>query len=205
MTGRLFAGAVVGAIVLFLWGWLWFAAIPFGDAPFSKLPNEAAIVQTMVDAKLEKGTYIYPRMETADAAAMEEWTRQHKQGPLFEVRYHPGGVDPMQAGMMVNGFLHFLLSAIIAATGTGPIARSSSPLSSTTAMKATTSITVDSLMAGARSRAATPGRHRWRAMSPSSGSTWLRSASSQKSAFSSSSFSGFSAARFFACEKSSGR
>ena len=40
---------------------------------------------------------------------------------------------------------------------------------------------------------------------PSSGSTLLRSASSQNSSFSSASFSGFSAARSFACVKSSGR
>ena len=40
---------------------------------------------------------------------------------------------------------------------------------------------------------------------PSIGSTLYRSASSQKAAFSSSSFSGFSAAMSRACEKSSGR
>ena len=43
------------------------------------------------------------------------------------------------------------------------------------------------------------------AMPPSSGSARLRSASCQKSSLSSASFSGFSAARFWACEKSSGR
>ncbi len=43
------------------------------------------------------------------------------------------------------------------------------------------------------------------AMPPSSGSARLRAASCQKSSLSSASFSGFSAARSWACEKSSGR
>jgi hypothetical protein len=116
MTGRMFTGALVGALILFFSGFFWFGLSPIGDAPFAKLPNEQAVVQTIVDSKLESGTYIYPKMDrNGGATSFAEWSALHEKGPLFEVRYHADGAAVGGAGMMIYGFLHFLLAALVAA------------------------------------------------------------------------------------------
>jgi hypothetical protein len=116
MTGKLFTGALVGALVLFMSGFIWYGLLPFADASFAQLPNEPAIVQTLQSSNLESGTYIYPKMiRDGGPTSMDEWMALHEKGPLFEVRYHKEGAAPGGFGMMGTGFVHFLIVALIAA------------------------------------------------------------------------------------------
>lgn len=116
MTGRIISGALVGALILFVAGFLWYGLLGIGDKPFAQLPNEDAVVGTLVDGQLTSGTYIYPRMDrSGGATSMEEWTALHEKGPLFEIRYHAGGESVGTAGMFVAGFVHFLIATLIIA------------------------------------------------------------------------------------------
>lgn len=116
MAGRSIAGAFVGALILFVAGFLWYGLLGIGDATFSQLPNEQAVVQSLVDGQTASGTYIYPMMDRSGGdAEMTEWMALHEKGPLFEVRYHASGEPVGTAGMFISGFVHFLLSALVVA------------------------------------------------------------------------------------------
>jgi hypothetical protein len=116
MGGKTITGALVGAVILYVFGFLWYGMSGIGESSFSSLPNEETVVNTLTGAGLTSGTYIYPRMErNGEPISMDDWTALHAKGPLFEVRYHADGVEPMSATMFISGFVHFLVSTLLAA------------------------------------------------------------------------------------------
>ena len=116
MTGKTITGALVGALVLFFVGFIWYGLLPIGASSFKPLPNPEAVVEAIKGGNMESGTYIYPFMERdGSATTMEEWQALHANGPLMEIRYHAGGAVVPDPGMMINGFIHFIISALIVA------------------------------------------------------------------------------------------
>lgn len=116
MAGRIITGSLVGAIVLFLVGFMWYGVLPIGSSPWQPMPNQSAIVVAMKAGEMTSGTYVFPYMERdGDATSMEEWQTSHANGPLIEVRYRAEGVAVPDPGMMINGLIHFFVSALIVA------------------------------------------------------------------------------------------
>lgn len=118
MTGKLITGTLVGTVVMMVVGFLWYGLLPIGSSSFQGLPNSEAVVAAVKAGNLKTGTYQYPYVShetlSNDEQAKEEFVKLHASGPMFEVRYHAEGVDLMAGGMFVQGFFHFLVSAIIA-------------------------------------------------------------------------------------------
>jgi hypothetical protein len=111
---RIIAGSVVGAIVLFAWGWLAWGVLDLHKAVES-VPNEAAVVAELKSID-RSGTYYFPGMsEDADEATQEAWAARHKQGPVGFLVYRAEGCEPMDAMMMVKGFALSFVAALVAA------------------------------------------------------------------------------------------
>lgn len=93
---------------MFIWGAVFWMS-PLGLMAVSAVEDESALSAAMMASLPESGIYFVP-----DAAAMETdaegWTARHEAGPLATIIFHREGFAPMQAGIMIKGFLHELVS-----------------------------------------------------------------------------------------------
>lgn len=115
---RIIAAGFAGAVIYFIWGMLAWMAIPLHTPTIHSLPTETAITDALKSQNLETGVYVSPF--AADPADMgnpdSEFMKNHTTGPIFSIYYRKDGSAPMNAGVLVSGFLIDLLAAILAAT-----------------------------------------------------------------------------------------
>lgn len=112
---RVIIAAVVSAVIMFVWGFLWWAVSPFPHMAMKPVPNEAGLMSSVRQHIPESGVYIFPWMpdDYNDTAAQEAFLQVHKTGPIGMVFVRSEGFDPMQPKVMAVGFLHFLVSTIL--------------------------------------------------------------------------------------------
>ncbi|MGH8494574.1 MAG: hypothetical protein ACREVN_00385 [Gammaproteobacteria bacterium] len=109
--GRLITGAVLAAIAMFIWGFLYFAVNPLTQTVFQRAPDDAAAQAALLDNLPETGTYLIPgNME--DEAAFAEL---HEAGPIAFVHISREGRPVMSGSVLLYGFLHMLVTAFLLA------------------------------------------------------------------------------------------
>lgn len=119
--GRVLLGAVVGAVIVFAWGFLAWPTLHLYDFAVKRLPNEAALVDAMRAQPLESGAYVFPGMASHDDAAtdaekdraMNDWKARHFKGPIGMIVYRPQGMEPMSPFVLVRGFAMYVLAALM--------------------------------------------------------------------------------------------
>ena len=81
---RVFFGAVVGAIVVFVWGWVAWAGIDLYGFAIKGMPNEEIAVPALQANLPESGAYYFPAMpgDMKDKAAMDAYAAKHQAGPI---------------------------------------------------------------------------------------------------------------------------
>ncbi len=111
--------AVLGGIVIWMWGAVFHMLTPFGVVDFKNaVPGEQAVMSAMKSEFTQgDGIYILPSMnlgEHGDEAATKAWGEKAKAGPYAWVVYKANGLpgDPAAMGPQI---LHQLLTSIIAA------------------------------------------------------------------------------------------
>ncbi len=112
---RLIVAAVLGTLVVFLWGFITWVVIELWSDDVRELsPEAAAVVMSSIEGSIdEAGAYVFPPKPALDdpddpdamAAAEEAWMEQVRQGPTGVLLVHPGGTEPMRPSMFVNGLL----------------------------------------------------------------------------------------------------
>lgn len=131
---RFLLGVLLTAVIMFGWGFLFWALGPLFLPPeyqldelgvFRPLPETKAeaIVTVLKDANLPSGTYLYPYPYPPEFMKLPEEERKtlekqmeekHKEGPLLEITYRYPGVDAMDPKVMfIPGALHFFVSAFL--------------------------------------------------------------------------------------------
>ncbi|MDF1666575.1 MAG: hypothetical protein P1V97_32800 [Planctomycetota bacterium] len=112
---RVIIAAFASAVIMFVWGFLWWAVSPFPHMALKSVPNEARWLNSVRQDIPESGVYIFPWMpeDHSDATAQEAFLQLHKTGPIGMVFVRSKGFDPMAPSVMLSGFLHFLLSTIM--------------------------------------------------------------------------------------------
>lgn len=109
--------ALAGGGVLFVWGVVYWAVLPFHQVVFGEFRDEDAVASVLTQNASQSGIYIYPGGQDEEAA--EKWAR----GPFAFVVFHSGGVTSMvrplftQLGIQVLGA--FLISLLLARAGIG--------------------------------------------------------------------------------------
>ncbi|HYE97034.1 MAG TPA: hypothetical protein VD962_12570 [Rubricoccaceae bacterium] len=106
----LLLGAVLAAVVLFLFGFVVWGLMPVD--PFSTVSDEPALSQTLVQVLPASGVYLLPDegdTEEEFAAATEAMRR----GPLAMVFFRREGVEPMAPAVFALGFLHMFVTALL--------------------------------------------------------------------------------------------
>jgi hypothetical protein len=103
MAVRVVIGAIVGGIVLFLWGFLFWAVLPLGTKAVDPLPNEKEVTALLQKSITASAVYVFPA--PADPEVMDEdFLARHKAGPVGQLFYQQQGSDPMAPTYLVRGF-----------------------------------------------------------------------------------------------------
>jgi hypothetical protein len=121
MPIRIIAAALVSAVLMFLWGFLYWGPVINATARLNDvLPaeEELNILAPIRAARLPTGMYVYPGplADMNDAEAKTEWDKKLSEGPVFHLAYQEQGASPMDPTMFAQGFAHNFVVALIAAT-----------------------------------------------------------------------------------------
>ncbi|MGH1541768.1 MAG: hypothetical protein ACRBHB_15185 [Arenicella sp.] len=95
--------AVLAGIVIFVWGFISWTAIPWHDAVVNKFSDEAAVTQVLVDNSPQTGVYYLPHAEEDYAVGK----------PSAFVNMLPEGHSSGMAGMMIKSIIGNIIIAFL--------------------------------------------------------------------------------------------
>ncbi|HYN46587.1 MAG TPA: hypothetical protein VES64_07855 [Allosphingosinicella sp.] len=111
---RTFIGGLVGGIILFVIGFI-FWATPLGEIPYSHAPDaQNAAIQLALNQNLTPtgtGAYIIPSHASAQGAVL------YAQGPIATVYFNTTGYSPDDMTMLLPGFITALIAGLLMAFG----------------------------------------------------------------------------------------
>jgi len=109
---RILIGSLLAAVVLFVWGFLFWGLSGVANAVMDPVPDEAALSQKLSEALPKSGVYVlpYPPSQPSD-----EFLKRHEAGPLAQIFYRREGLNPMSGGVFGAGFVHMLVSVLVMA------------------------------------------------------------------------------------------
>jgi hypothetical protein len=115
---RLVIGALLSAVVLFAWGFLFWVVSPLRNGILRPLPGDEAVIGLLEKNLPNSGVYVSPFPDenrfTADPKeAREEFLKRQRQGPRVQISYRKGGVDPMSPAVLGLAFGHFFVSSLL--------------------------------------------------------------------------------------------
>ncbi|MFM1833226.1 MAG: hypothetical protein RLZZ461_1542 [Planctomycetota bacterium] len=122
---RLIIAAIVGTVVVFVWGGLAWMALGIWDDSVENLRPADAVMAAISENVTESGVYVFPPEPEVDdpnddaamTAATEAWMDRMAEGPTGVLLVHPRGVKGSMEGMFATGiameFAGALLMAIL--------------------------------------------------------------------------------------------
>ena len=116
---RALIGAVLGAVAMFVIGFVFFATPLYKLATSGLDDHQAATVQQAMAASMPAtGTYFVPNPDTRAQAEM------YSRGPIATVHYNMRGFSPVDPGSLVGGFIHMLIVTVLGALALFHLSRS---------------------------------------------------------------------------------
>jgi hypothetical protein len=116
MNLRILIAALVGGVVLFVWGAVAHMALNLGSGAFAALPAEAALASDLRQQGPAPGMYYFPWVDPgADEATQQAWIERWKQGPSGILVLAPQGEDPMSPQTLVIELASDVLAALLLA------------------------------------------------------------------------------------------
>ena len=108
---RLVIGSVLAAILIFVWGFVFWTVLPHPSWGFKPIPAEHLEEFNYDLALLEPGTYVSPYHGQLPGETAEEMATRHEISPIVLLNVDPDGAPMMSPVTLVQGFLHGLLAA----------------------------------------------------------------------------------------------
>ena len=105
---NLILGALLAAVVLFAWGFIFWGLIP--NAGVQMHPDEAALQQHLAEGIPETGAYYVPYPAGADDV---ESMARHEAGPIAFLFVRLEGRPLMPVSTMIGGFIHMLITTLL--------------------------------------------------------------------------------------------
>jgi hypothetical protein len=118
---RILLGALLGGLVLFVWGAVSHMALPLGEAGVRSMPPSAepGVLAAMKNALTERALYVYPGMDmshTPTEAEQQAWQTKYDAGPAGIVVFNPtprGNFARWLGVEFVGNVLAMLMAAIV--------------------------------------------------------------------------------------------
>ena len=121
MAIRILAGALLTAVLLMVFGFVFWMFLPIADKVMYPLPPAAvdAVVPQLTEMLDRPGLYMYPCPQevqhAADPqAAQEEVSKKFLAGPLVQIMYRREGAEMMSPVTYAAGFAQFFAIALVA-------------------------------------------------------------------------------------------
>ena len=116
---RLILGAVLAAVVLFAWGFVFWAGSGVMYQFMHRLDNEEEVALALQKTDPASGTYLIPfpdraAMDGSDKDKTAALKARQLKGPVVEIIYRKEGLDPLSSQEMVMGFCQFLAASLLA-------------------------------------------------------------------------------------------
>lgn len=115
---RIVLAAIVGGLLMFVWGAFAHIALPFERAALKPVPNEAAFLTTLANDVPEAGMYAFPWIDQADASLPDQqqaWQQKLGSGPSGLLVYRPHGGEAMSPRQLATEFASNVLAALFGA------------------------------------------------------------------------------------------
>lgn len=114
---RLLIAAIIGGIVMFIWGAIAHMALPIGEMGMQvAVEQDAAISALQASATQGEGVYMLPGFEPekmADKSFVDAFREKYQASPYALVIYQPGG-NPALASMVPNLIKQFVTVTLAA-------------------------------------------------------------------------------------------
>ena len=114
MAGRIVVAAVISAVLMFMWGFVFWAVLGVGSKVMQPLPAELDVLASLRNSGAASGVYVYPMPADMDD---EEGTQLHKtkheEGPVLQLAYRAEGGPVMPPLTYAKGVGHYFLVALL--------------------------------------------------------------------------------------------
>ena len=102
--------SVLGALVLFIWGFISWAALPFHTSTMHALSNEDSVAAVIKAGNASSGVYQFPSMNGPNKEGAEaKW----HAGPMAMIFYSTEGMNNMSM-YFIKGFIVYIIAVWIA-------------------------------------------------------------------------------------------
>lgn len=114
---RLLCAAIVGGLVVFVWGYIAHTMLPTSHAGMRPLPDEDAMIEVMQGSLKERAVYPFPWLspDHPTPEEMAKWEEAYKLGPRGLIVFDPTGDAAMSPKALGTEFLSSAIAALIAA------------------------------------------------------------------------------------------
>jgi hypothetical protein len=120
MSGRNWIAAIVGGIVLFVWGFISHMVLPLGEVGIKTIPAaiEDDVISELREGVSERGFYIFPGYDMSGHPTPEEtkaWEAKYQAGPTGVLIYDPAGKPVLAPKQLLTELFSNIVAAAIAA------------------------------------------------------------------------------------------
>jgi len=114
MVGRVLLASILAAVLMFVWGFVFWGLCRTVTKVAAPLPAELDVLAVLRNSQAPSGMYIYPMPpESSSEEAMAECEKQFLEGPLLQLAYRNEGSSPMAPSMFAQGLgLNFAVALL---------------------------------------------------------------------------------------------
>ena len=126
MLWRIPVAAVLSAVLMMMWGFLFWVALAFPADSMPAASDEAALSEALTANLPESGVYFLPNPFQHDASNAEEkaaFAQRHAAGPVAHIFYQKNGFTWEDPSMYGKGLAHYFCLALLTAVLVGYTAR----------------------------------------------------------------------------------
>ncbi len=114
MAGRVLLSALLSAVLMFVWGFVFWGVLGLANSLLQPLPAELDVLAALRQSQVPSGMYVYPMpADPNDPEAIETFNAQHEEGPLLQLAYRAEGGPPMPPSMFAQGLGHNFAVALL--------------------------------------------------------------------------------------------
>ncbi len=110
---RLLLSAFLAAVLMFVCGFVFWAILATRFQVMQSVAEDEAAIHELASHLPKSGVYRYPNYDEGNMD-QKEFARKHTKGPLVTIFYQTAGADPMQPRVLVMGFVHYFIVALLA-------------------------------------------------------------------------------------------
>lgn len=118
MLLRISLAALLSAVVLMLWGYVFWIGLGVPHAVLHPLPAAEQLAPALKAKIPAPGVYFWPAPPTEevlkDPKRLATYVAEHRRGPIVHLFFRPEGTNPMGFTTYARGLLHFFASSWLA-------------------------------------------------------------------------------------------